>query len=84
MVVQAYLHGFGMNVIKDNGLFVVNGVLVTFPDMYYSDWLVVHGLPEVLPLPRITEHDESDPYDNNGNEKFPWASIGSNKPKHCP
>lgn len=80
-VLQTYLEGFGMNVTKANDLFVVNGVQITFPDMYYSDWLVVHGLPEILPLPRTPENDGSDPDDNDGNEKFPRVSIASSKPK---
>ncbi|KAI3811968.1 hypothetical protein L1987_16666 [Smallanthus sonchifolius] len=34
---------------------------VAFPDMYYSDWLVIHGIPEALSLPEPAEEvDDSD------------------------
>lgn len=46
-------------------------------DMYYNEWLVVHGLPEVLLFPRTAEHDGSDPDDNNDNEKFTSVNIST-------
>ncbi|KAL1828945.1 hypothetical protein DCAR_0208223 [Daucus carota subsp. sativus] len=78
---QTYLEGFGMNVTRSSDLFMVNGVQITFPDMYYSDWLVVHGLPEILPVPSTPEHEGSDPDDNKTDDKFPKASIATSKPK---
>ncbi|KAI4357689.1 hypothetical protein L6164_001623 [Bauhinia variegata] len=44
-----YERGFTINVTKSGDILYLNGVAVIFPEMYYSDWLVVHGLPEMLP-----------------------------------
>ena len=37
----------------DKDLFV-NGVEITFPDMYFSDWLVIHGISDA-----ITQHPDN-------------------------
>ena len=44
------LEGFTINIIRSGDTLKLNEVSVAFPDMYYSDWLVVHGLGEVLTL----------------------------------
>ncbi|KAG5532269.1 hypothetical protein RHGRI_026790 [Rhododendron griersonianum] len=46
-VLRTFDDGFAVAVAKANGELVVNGVPVAFPDMYSSDWLVVHGLRPV-------------------------------------
>ncbi|KAF7808783.1 putative fasciclin-like arabinogalactan protein 20 [Senna tora] len=48
-VLRTYERGFGINVTKsgDDEL-QLNGVGVVFPELYFNDWLVVHGLQEVL------------------------------------
>ncbi|KAJ0096161.1 hypothetical protein Patl1_15246 [Pistacia atlantica] len=37
-----------------------NGVELTNPDVYYSDWLIVHGIPEVLVVPKGQEKMAAD------------------------
>ncbi|CAK9144759.1 unnamed protein product [Ilex paraguariensis] len=56
-VLETYLEGFGINVTRSGDLLMVNGVSVGFPDMHYSDLLVVHGIGEVLALP-VSVSDE--------------------------
>ena len=49
MLIRTYERGFTLNVTKSSAdMLLVNGVPVIFPELYYSDWLVVHGLREVL------------------------------------
>ncbi|KAJ7943031.1 Fasciclin-like arabinogalactan protein [Quillaja saponaria] len=54
-VIWTYAKGFSINVTRSDEMFLLNGVPVVYPGLYYSDWLVVHGLPEVLPAPKIME-----------------------------
>ncbi|KAL8267593.1 hypothetical protein R6Q59_004937 [Mikania micrantha] len=58
---NTYLSGFRIGVTRSGGTLTVNGVLIALPDMYYSDWLVIHGIPETLSLPEPSEdYDDSD------------------------
>ncbi|CAH9062065.1 unnamed protein product [Cuscuta epithymum] len=45
-----YANGFSMNVSSGNGEVYVNGVRISVPDMYSNDWIVIHGLNEMIPL----------------------------------
>ncbi|XP_016509289.1 putative fasciclin-like arabinogalactan protein 20 [Nicotiana tabacum] len=49
--IKNYVNGFNMMIKKVNDVAFVNGVEITYPDLYYNDWLVVHGLQSVIPLP---------------------------------
>ncbi|XP_062154366.1 putative fasciclin-like arabinogalactan protein 20 [Alnus glutinosa] len=46
-----YLEGFTINSTRCGDVLMLNGVPVFYPNMYISDWLVVHGLRKVLELP---------------------------------
>jgi hypothetical protein len=45
-----YLEGFTINSTRCGEVLMLNGEPVFYPNMYISDWLVVHGLREVLAL----------------------------------
>lgn len=44
----AFSEGFSINVTRSGGVLVLNGVPVFFPDMFFNDKLVVHGVDNVL------------------------------------
>nr|XP_027187701.1 putative fasciclin-like arabinogalactan protein 20 isoform X2 [Cicer arietinum] len=58
-LIWTYQRGFTVNVTKsstNSDLFLLNnGVPVVFPDLYSSDWLVVHGLGDILLDPKGIE-----------------------------
>ncbi|PWA42000.1 FAS1 domain-containing protein [Artemisia annua] len=63
---DTYLSGFKVRISRSDGTFKVNEVSIAFPDMYYTDWFVVHGIREVLSLPKAAEEigdGEGDPFD---------------------
>ncbi|XP_057956580.1 putative fasciclin-like arabinogalactan protein 20 [Malania oleifera] len=66
------LEGFRIDVTKSGDVVLLNEIPVTFPDMYSSDWLVVHGLREILTMPERPEAPAESSSDQNG---------GSNKEK---
>ena len=43
--------GFTINLTKSGDVLVLNDVPVIFPDMYQSDWLIIHGLNQLLTPP---------------------------------
>ncbi|KAJ7943046.1 Fasciclin-like arabinogalactan protein [Quillaja saponaria] len=43
-----YLEGFKIRITRSGGILMLNDVQVFFPDMYYSDKLVVHGVRQVF------------------------------------
>ncbi|XP_077236646.1 putative fasciclin-like arabinogalactan protein 20 [Tasmannia lanceolata] len=45
---QTLSKGFSINVTRSGDILVLNGIPVIFPDMYYGELLVVHGLRQVL------------------------------------
>ncbi|KAH7516398.1 hypothetical protein FEM48_Zijuj10G0131200 [Ziziphus jujuba var. spinosa] len=47
-VLPTYSNGFTITVTRSDSVLMLNGVPVFFPNMYFSDPLVVHGLNEVL------------------------------------
>ncbi|KAI4313818.1 hypothetical protein L6164_026768 [Bauhinia variegata] len=47
-ILWTYESGFTINVTKSGDMLHLNGVPVIFPEMYHSDWFVVHGLREML------------------------------------
>lgn len=54
-VLRTFLDGFTIRISKFNDLLMLNEVPLTFPDMYFSDWLVVHGVHEVIEQPETPE-----------------------------
>ncbi|KAF8390648.1 hypothetical protein HHK36_025175 [Tetracentron sinense] len=47
-ILHTFLEGFTINITRSGDVLLLNGVPVIFPDMYYSDLLVVHGLRQML------------------------------------
>lgn len=58
-LIWTYQRGFTLNVTKTHAssdLFLLNnGVPVIFPDLYNSDWLVIHGIGDILLDTKSTE-----------------------------
>nr|GLL41660.1 putative fasciclin-like arabinogalactan protein 20 [Ipomoea trifida] len=48
---QDYVKQFSMNVRSANSEVFVNGIRISIPDMYHNDWVVIHGLNDMIPLP---------------------------------
>ncbi|XP_042510886.1 putative fasciclin-like arabinogalactan protein 20 [Macadamia integrifolia] len=47
-ILDTLLRGFTINVTRSGDTVVLNGVSVVFPELYSRDWLVVHGIPQIL------------------------------------
>ncbi|KAF3432218.1 hypothetical protein FNV43_RR26957 [Rhamnella rubrinervis] len=45
---QSNLKGFKVNTTRSHDGVKINGVLVILSDMYHNNWLVVHGVGEIL------------------------------------
>ncbi|PWA51979.1 FAS1 domain-containing protein [Artemisia annua] len=59
--VGTFLNGFRVNVTRSGVTLKANEVNIVFPDMYYSDWLVIHGISDVISVLELEEDfDESD------------------------
>ncbi|XP_057962232.1 putative fasciclin-like arabinogalactan protein 20 [Malania oleifera] len=52
-----FLEAYTIDVTKSGDAVMLNGIPIVFPDMYFGDWLVVHGLHEILPAPETPEHE---------------------------
>ncbi|XP_042009708.1 putative fasciclin-like arabinogalactan protein 20 [Salvia splendens] len=50
--------GYALNVGKDDEMLTVNGVQISFPDMYESGRLVIHGISGVIALPELDAEEE--------------------------
>ncbi|KAG6407779.1 hypothetical protein SASPL_130777 [Salvia splendens] len=50
--------GYALNVSKDGEMLLVNGVQISFPDMYESGRLVIHGISGVIALPELDAEEE--------------------------
>ncbi|EYU30049.1 hypothetical protein ABFS82_05G039600 [Erythranthe guttata] len=63
--------GFGLEITKDEDdeVLMVNGVEITFPDMFVSEWLVVHGIRRAIALPE-SEEEELEFVDVSPGDKF--------------
>nr|GFA24713.1 hypothetical protein [Tanacetum cinerariifolium] len=58
---DTFLNGFRVSVTRSGVTLMVNEVNIVFPDMYYSDWLVIHGVSDVISVLELEEDfDESD------------------------
>ncbi|KAH7516372.1 hypothetical protein FEM48_Zijuj10G0128000 [Ziziphus jujuba var. spinosa] len=55
---QSNLEGFTIKITGSSKGLRINGVPVILPDMYHNDWLVVHGISEILEGPK---HEEKVP-----------------------
>jgi len=43
-----FLEGFSINITRSGGVLILNGVPVFFPDVFFNERLVVHGVTDVL------------------------------------
>ncbi|KAL0326917.1 UNVERIFIED_CONTAM: putative fasciclin-like arabinogalactan protein 20 [Sesamum angustifolium] len=61
-VVSNNVKGFSLEITKDENdeILMVNGVDIMFPDMYESEWLVIHGIRGVIALPENAEDQETE------------------------
>lgn len=75
-VLRTFLSGFNINVLRpddDSDVLMLNGIVIISPDLYYSDWLVVHGIREVLVAPESPKEvaGSSSEMGNHGEEIAP-------------
>ncbi|CAH1431403.1 unnamed protein product [Lactuca virosa] len=68
---DTYLDGFKITIHRSGGTFKVNEASITFPDMYYGDSFVVHGIREVLALPKPAEESG----DGDGFDDIPIGTV---------
>ncbi|KAJ4829349.1 hypothetical protein Tsubulata_024228 [Turnera subulata] len=54
-VLETYQEGFGVTVSRSEDVLMLNEAIVSFPDMYRNDWLVVHGIRSLLGGPEKTQ-----------------------------
>lgn len=47
---RTYLKGFNINVNRSGGVLMLNDMSVVFPDMFYSEGIVVHGIGGILEM----------------------------------
>ncbi|KAL0446796.1 UNVERIFIED_CONTAM: putative fasciclin-like arabinogalactan protein 20 [Sesamum latifolium] len=61
-VVSNNVKGFSLEITRDENdeIWMVNGVDIMFPDMYESEWLVIHGIRGVISLPENAEDPETE------------------------
>nr|XP_043620577.1 putative fasciclin-like arabinogalactan protein 20 [Erigeron canadensis] len=77
---DTYLDGFKVKVDRSGGGgYKVNEVSITSPDMYYSDWIVIHGIGDVLSLPKPADEvgdgeEDQDDGDDPGDETLVRSS----------
>lgn len=59
-VVSNNVNGFSLEITRDEDdeILMVNGVEITFPDMYDSEWLVIHGIRGVIAPPDGEDYDD--------------------------
>ena len=43
-----FLEGFVINITRSDGVLILNGVPVFFPDVFFNDRIVVHGVSDIL------------------------------------
>lgn len=80
-LVWTYERGFTLNVTKSStDMLLLNGVPVVFPELYYSDWLVVHGLREVLSVDSkgLTDQPAEDDDDSVQISESPFDQFSHN------
>ncbi|KAI3729363.1 hypothetical protein L6452_18019 [Arctium lappa] len=72
---NTYRNGFRINVTRSDATLKVNEVPITFPDMYYSNWLVIHGVQELLSLPKPA--DDLDDSDGDSFDSIHFSTAGN-------
>ncbi|XP_023541106.1 putative fasciclin-like arabinogalactan protein 20 [Cucurbita pepo subsp. pepo] len=56
---STYSKGSAISVAKSNGILMINGVAVIYPNMYVNDWLVAHDLLDVTSVAERLSAKES-------------------------
>jgi hypothetical protein len=78
-VLRNYLEGFTINVTGSPGILKLNDVPVIYPDMYFNDWLVVHGVRDIIEAPRPTA-EQTEPLQTDQGEDYPYQEPLQTKP----
>ncbi|BAT93859.1 hypothetical protein LR48_Vigan609s002100 [Vigna angularis] len=47
-MLPTFLDGFSINITRSDGVLILNGVPVLFPDLFFNDRVVVHGVSDIL------------------------------------
>lgn len=77
-VLRTCERGFSINVTKsDDDKLMFNGVRVIFPQLYHNDWLVVHGLQQVLSVSEGTEQEAEPEAEHSSNAQVVGAPLQS-------
>ncbi|CAM8886052.1 unnamed protein product [Rhodiola kirilowii] len=73
------LDGFTISLTRTTDTFsesadnlMLNEAQIEFPDLYQNDWLVVHGLNDILMVPDNAEEDANEDLNDNGATKQSW------------
>jgi uncharacterized surface protein with fasciclin (FAS1) repeats len=78
---RTYSEGFTINVSRSRGMLLLNDVPVIYPDMYFSNWLVVHGIVDILEPPQRIKQAPEPPADvPKPNEQVPEPPAEEPKP----
>lgn len=72
------LEGFAVEITQSGDALKLNQVALAFPEVYYSDWLVVHGLGEVLSLTEEPEQAAEPWYGTGGSNNDEQTALGGN------
>ncbi|KAK4423477.1 putative fasciclin-like arabinogalactan protein 20 [Sesamum alatum] len=77
-VLSNNVKGFSLEITRDENdeILMVNGVDIMFPDMYDSEWLVIHGIRGVIALPENAEDQETESM-----EEFPEEKVEAPDPE---
>jgi len=81
-VLRTYLEGFTINVTGSPGILELNDVPVIYPDMYFSDWLVVHGVRGILeaPGPPAEQEEQTESLQIDPGEDYPYQEPPQTEP----
>nr|XP_023913943.1 putative fasciclin-like arabinogalactan protein 20 [Quercus suber] len=79
-LLRTYSEGFTINVTRSLGMLLLNDVPVIYPDMYFSNWLVVHGVVDVFEPPMVTVQETGPPAEV-ANPKVQEAEPPAEDPK---
>lgn len=56
--IRTYLRGFTITVNRSGGVLMLNDMTVIFPDLFYSEGIVVHGIGGILEMQPKTKREE--------------------------
>ncbi|CAJ1977435.1 unnamed protein product [Sphenostylis stenocarpa] len=68
---STFLEGFAINITRSDGVLILNGVPVFFPDVFFNDRVVVHGVSDVLAAQGNALHENALNVDDEENQFDP-------------